>query len=148
MRIRRVVSAWIVVGALGCVPVLPAFQADDTTKTVTKEAKKAKKETGEPASQAEPRVETAKKAASTPAKSVSDSDIAAAKASGKSGSIRTPACITKVANGTVRPSKVNSCRSRMPSRRDTAGQDKMTTRSRGIALEQLLVMVNPAPEFL
>jgi hypothetical protein len=84
MQIRRVISAWTVVAALGCVPVLPAFQAEDTTKTVTKKAKKAKKDTGETATQAEPpSVETAKKAASTPAKIVPDSDIAAAKASGK-----------------------------------------------------------------
>ena len=87
MQIRRVISAWIVVAALGSVPVLPAFQAEDTTKTVTKKAKKAKKatkEAAEPGSQGEPpSVGAAKRTAPPPERIVPESDIAAAKASGK-----------------------------------------------------------------
>ena len=81
MKFRKLISAWILAMGLGVVPPILAFQADDATKAVTKRAKKSEKETSDAASSAV--AETSRKATSTPAKSVPESEIAAAKADGR-----------------------------------------------------------------
>jgi hypothetical protein len=78
MKFRKVISAWITVIALGVIPTLPAFQAEDTTKVVTKKAKRATKDATESSV-----AETATKGTSARAKTVPESEITAAKASGK-----------------------------------------------------------------
>jgi hypothetical protein len=88
MKLHRIIPVFAVtVMALVTGSALSAFQVEDTTTTVTKKAKKAKKAakdaTDATANSATSATETVKKAAVTPQKMVSDSEIAAAKASGK-----------------------------------------------------------------
>lgn len=59
MKLRKYISTCIVAMGLGALPAIPAFQAEDTTKAVTK------------------------KAASVPVKTIPESEIKAAKADGK-----------------------------------------------------------------
>jgi len=83
MKFRRIVFVWIALIALGVVPAIAAFQAEDATKPVTKKARKAAKE-ADTASQTESTgTETAKKTTSVQESIVPASEIAAAKASGK-----------------------------------------------------------------
>jgi hypothetical protein len=84
MKIRNVVSALMAAISLAAVPALSAFQAEDTTKTTAKKAKKSAKTTAETVPNAESSsATTAKNTTAAPAKTVSDSEITAAKASGQ-----------------------------------------------------------------
>ena len=92
MKFRKIASIGMAVIGLVVVPPLRAFQADDGTKAMTKRAKKAARDSiNNPASS-----DTAKKAERTkssatdtvtetpaPARTVSESEISAAKVSGK-----------------------------------------------------------------
>jgi len=73
MRIRNLLTTCIAATALTLAPSIGAFQTDDTTKSTAKKSRKKATETGQTASQA----------TSLPAKTVPESEIAAAKASGK-----------------------------------------------------------------
>jgi hypothetical protein len=77
MKLRTLIPTWMAVMSLGLVPAIPAFQAEDTTKAVTKKAKSAK-QAAEPATS-----DTEKKATTVPLKTVPESEITAAKAEGK-----------------------------------------------------------------
>lgn len=85
MKSRKIITACVaLMTILEVAPVVPAFQIEDTTKAVTKRTKKTVKgdvDTDSETATAAPPPE--KKAASVPAKTVSESDIAAAKAEGK-----------------------------------------------------------------
>lgn len=96
-KISKIASIGMAVIGLVVVPPLRALQAEDTTKTVTKRAKKSAKDATSNAASSDtntvdklagttdtnPSTGTLKKAKSAPAKTVSDSEISAAKASGK-----------------------------------------------------------------
>ena len=86
MTLRKLIPVSVAVMALFAGGALSAFQAQDATTSVTNKAKKAKKAakdaTDATTNAATSATESAKKAV-TPQKIVSDSDIAAAKASGK-----------------------------------------------------------------
>ena len=72
-KLSKIASIGMAVIGLVVVPPLRAFQTEDTTRAVTKQAKKSASST----------TDTVKSARSTPANTVSASDISAAKASGK-----------------------------------------------------------------
>lgn len=76
----RFISTLVAVLALGCVSTA-TFQAQDTNQPVTKRMKKKAKETADKTESSAK--ETATKAVPAPVKVVPDSEIAAAKASGK-----------------------------------------------------------------
>jgi hypothetical protein len=79
--IGKIIPTCITLMALMVVPAASAFQAEDTAKATTKKARKAK-QTDDAATKSET---TGTKAATktTPVRIVPESDIAAAKASGK-----------------------------------------------------------------
>ena len=84
MSFTKAISACFVALALTSMPAIQAYQADTATGTTTKKAKKKANEAATTGDQAAAQAtETTKKAAPTPTKIVSDSEIAAAKASGK-----------------------------------------------------------------
>jgi hypothetical protein len=84
VKIRNVASALIAAISLAAVPALSAFQVEDITKTTAKKAKKSAKTAAETAPNAESTsATTAKNTTAAPAKTVSDSEISAAKASGQ-----------------------------------------------------------------
>lgn len=84
MRIRNIISAGMLVMALGVVPALSAYQAEDATKTTAKKVKKSAKATEDTATKADTSAtETVKKTKAAPVKTVPESEITAAKASGK-----------------------------------------------------------------
>jgi hypothetical protein len=87
MKLRNILPISVAVMALLGGNALSAFQAQDATTTVAKKAKKTKKTakdaTDATANTATSGTETVKKAAVAPVKTVSDSEIAAAKAGGK-----------------------------------------------------------------
>lgn len=80
---RKVISTWIAVLALGIVPAASAFQAEDTTKTATQKVSKSKRTADTASKDGASATENATKTRSAPVKVVPDSDIAAARASGK-----------------------------------------------------------------
>ena len=84
MRILKAVGACFAALALMSIPAIQAYQADTTAGTATKKVKKKASEAATTGDQAATQAtETAKKAVPAPTKVVSDSEIAAAKASGK-----------------------------------------------------------------
>jgi hypothetical protein len=97
-KLSKIASVGMAVIGLVVVPPLRAFQAEDTTKTVTKRAKKSAKDTASNATSSDTNppdrplektegtkssTETVKKTRSAPVKTVSESEISAAKADGK-----------------------------------------------------------------
>ena len=91
--LSKIASAGMAVIGLIVVPPLRAFQTEDSTKTVTKRAKKSAKDaasnaisdsstTNKPVENTSA-ADTVKRARSAPAKTVSESEISAAKAEGK-----------------------------------------------------------------
>lgn len=83
MRIRNALMACIAATALTLAPSIRALQVEDTAKAAAKKAKKKATEGGQTTSQAGSSEATAVGKTSPPAKVVPDSEIAAAKASGK-----------------------------------------------------------------
>ena len=91
-KLSRIASVGLGVIGLIVVPPLRAFQAEDSTKAVTKRAKKSAKDAANAISDASTTnkpventsaADTVKRARSAPAKTVSESEISAAKAEGK-----------------------------------------------------------------
>jgi hypothetical protein len=97
-KISKIASIGLAVISLVVVPPLRAFQTEDTTKAVTKKAKKSATDTTSNAASSDTSTTnkpvdktegvnsstgTVKKAKSAPANTVSESEISAAKASGK-----------------------------------------------------------------
>ena len=92
--LSKIASVVMAVIGLIVVPPLRAFQAEDSTKAVTKRAKKSAKDAASNATSSDTSTtnkpvenassaDTVKRAKSTPAKTVSESEISAAKAEGK-----------------------------------------------------------------
>jgi hypothetical protein len=82
MRIRKLLTTCVAAMALTLAPSIGAFQTDDTGKSTAKKTRKKATETGQTANQgSSAATDTVGKAA--PAKTVPESEIAAAKASGK-----------------------------------------------------------------
>jgi hypothetical protein len=83
-KLRNVASTVMALIGLVVVPPLSAAQDEDATKTVTKRAKKSAKDTTSNAATTDTNTTgTAKETKSAPAKTVSESEISAAKADGK-----------------------------------------------------------------
>ena len=82
MKVRRLLGACLAAMSLTFVPSIRALQTSDAAGTAAKAKKKAKEAAGASVQATEAK-ETAKGAATSPARVVSDSEIAAAKASGK-----------------------------------------------------------------
>lgn len=84
MRILKALSTCFAALALTSAPAIQAYQADTAASTTVKKAKKKANEAATTGDQsATQATETAKKAVHAPTKIASDSEIAAAKASGK-----------------------------------------------------------------
>jgi hypothetical protein len=83
MRIRKLLTTCVAALALALVPSLGAFQAEDTAKSTAKKARKKATEAGQTANQGTVPATDAVGKTALPAKTVPDSEIAAAKASGK-----------------------------------------------------------------